>query len=202
MDAPHKRLAAVLRQRIADGTYPPGSAFPSHRSIAAESGLGVGAAYQAVAILRAEGLLAGQPRKRLFVAYAPAVRTLTDPDADWPHGQGDAETGTCRASGELAVRLHLADRARLHWRRVELLDPDGRPAMLQTTWRRGVVQPTHVSFRCEVRAHQLTFAESSLLGLAVGSPAYLLERTRYGANGMPVETADLALPADRWRIAL
>ena len=202
MDAPHKRLAAVLRQRIADGSYPLGSTFPSHRSIAAEYDVGVGAAYQAVAILRAEGLLAGQPRKRLHVAYAPAVRTLTDPDAAWPHGQGDAETGASRAGVDLAARLQVAEGTRLQWTRTEYLDPDGRPAMLLTAWRRSGATRRHASARSEARTHRLTASESSLLGLATGTAAYLLERTRYNAEGHPVEVADIVLPADRWRIAL
>ena len=51
-EALQQRLAAQLLQRIHDGTYPPGSTFPSYRSIAATHGAGFGAAYRAVQILR------------------------------------------------------------------------------------------------------------------------------------------------------
>ncbi|MFV8127563.1 GntR family transcriptional regulator [Streptomyces syringium] len=198
-DAPHRRLAATLRQRIDDGDYPPGSRFPSVRAIAAEHGVGVGAAFRAVEILRTEGLLEGEPRRRLSVAHPVAVRTLSDPNAEWPHGRGDAERSSVRATDALAARLGVPARATLCRERVELLDPDGRPAMLLTTWRRGGARP-HMSCRYSVRAHAMTRAEADLLGLPLGTPALLVERTRYGATDSPVEIADLVLPADRWQL--
>ncbi|MDG9701644.1 GntR family transcriptional regulator [Streptomyces sp. DH37] len=202
VDAPHRRLAAALRQRITDGTYPPGSRFPSHRQIADEHGVGAGAAYQAVALLRREGLLDGRPGARLTVAYPPAVRTLTDPDAPWPHGTGDVERGTVQADGELRARLGLARRVAVQWERAELLDPDGRPALLLTRWWRGAVPREHAAVRCELRPHQMTAGEAAALGLAAGTAALLVERTRLDETGRPVETADLVLPADRWRVSL
>lgn len=202
VDAPHRRLAATLRQHIADGTYPPGSRFPSHRQIAEEHGVGVGAAYQAVAVLRRERLLDGRPGARLTVAYPAAVRTLTDPDAPWPHGVGDVERGTAQASDELRDRLGLARRVTVRWERAELLDPDGRPALLVTRWWRGAEPRPHVAVRCELRPHAMTAGEAAALGLAVGTAALLVERTRVDAAGRPVETADLVLPADRWRVSL
>ncbi|MFF4403560.1 GntR family transcriptional regulator [Streptomyces sp. NPDC001404] len=199
MHAPHKRLAAELRLRITDGTYPPGSIFPSVRNIAAQQSVGLGTAYRAVEILRAEGLLVGEPRRRLTVAHPVAVRTLSDPDADWPHSRGDSELASVRATSDLAVRLQVPLRALLHRERVELLDPDGRPAMVMTTWRRGAAR-AHASVRYQVRIHAMTRPEASLLGLPLGTPALLIERTRYGVQGSPVEVADLVLPADRWRL--
>lgn len=201
MDAPHRRLAATLRQRILDGTYPPGSKFPSIRAIAAEHHVGLGAAYQAVALLRTEGLLDGEPRRRLTVAHPVGVRTLADPDADWPHGHGDTERTSVRASDELAARLGIEPRTSVQRQRVELLDPDGRPAILMTTWRRGRAR-AHVGCRLSVRMHRMTRAESDLLGLAVGTPTLLVERTRLDVAGSVVEVADLVLPADRWTVGM
>lgn len=201
MDAPHRRLAATLRQRILDGTYPPGSQFPSVRAIAAEHRIGLGAAYQAVAILRRAGDLLGEPRKRLTVAHPVGVRTLANPDAEWPHGCGDSERTSVRASEELAARLGVAPHTSVRQHRVELLDPDGRPAILLTTWRRGRARP-HVGYRAAVRTHQMTPAEAHALGLAVGTLALLVERTRLDAGGAVVEVADVLLPADRWIVGL
>lgn len=201
MDAPYRRLAALLRRRITDGTYPPGVAFPSVRVIAAEHEIGVGAAYRAVELLRQEGLLEGEPRRRLTVAHPVAVRTLTDPDAEWPHGRGDVERASVRATDALAERLGVAPRVSLRRERAELLDPDGRPAMLVTTWRRGRSRQ-HVAFRCTAQVRLMTRAEADLLGLSIGTPVLLLERTRLDERGAVVEVADLVLPTDRWVVAV
>lgn len=201
-DAPlHQQLAAQLRQRILDGTYPPGSRFPSYRSLAAEFGIGHGATYDAVQLLRTERLLEGEPRRRLTVAHPVGMRTLADPDADWPHSHGDIERTTVRASEQLAVRLGIPPRSGVRRERVELLDPDGRPAMLVTSWRRGRTRP-HVSYRASARTHEMTADESAALGLTTGTLALLVERTRFDAAGSIVEVADLVLPADRWTVGL
>lgn len=202
MEAPHRRLAATLRRRIDDGTYPLGSRFPSHRAIAAEHKVGLGTAYQAVAILRTEGLLDGSPRRRLTVAHPVGVRTLADPDAEWPpHDRGDTERSTVRATEELAVRLGVQPGVTLQRERTERLDPDGRPAMLLTAWRRGSARP-HDSYRCTVRVRPMEHVEADLLGLHAGTLALLVERTRIDTNGTVVETADMVLPADRWSVSL
>ncbi|MFG2400844.1 GntR family transcriptional regulator [Streptomyces lydicus] len=202
MDAPHRRLAAKLRQRLDDGTYPPGARFPSIRAIAREHGVGTGAAYLAVEALRTEGLLEGEPRRRLTVAHPVGVRTLADPDAEWPQRyRGDAERSTVRATQDLAVRLGVPARTSLQRERVELLDPDGRPAMLLTTWRRGAPRE-HIKYRCTVGVRPMERGEANLLGLAVGMLALHVERTRMDDAGAVVETADLVLPADRWSVSL
>ncbi|MEU3990060.1 GntR family transcriptional regulator [Streptomyces platensis] len=201
MDAPHDQLAATLRHRITEGVYPSGSRFPSVRSIAREHKIGLGAAYLAVEALRSEGLLEGQPRRRLTVAHPVGVRTLADPDAPWPHGQGDVERSNMRADADLAVRLGVEPRTVLQRERVELLDPDGRPAMVVTTWRRGARHP-HASHRVTVRTERMARQDADLLGLAAGIPVLVVQRTRYSADGAPVEVADLVLPSDRWQVSL
>jgi len=198
-EALQQRLAAQLLQRIQDGTYPPGSPFPSYRSIAIEHGAGLGAAYRAVQILRAAGHLEGQPRGRLTVRDAPGVRTLADPDAEWPHGRGETERSRPRASGDLALRLRCAPGTQVSCERVELLDPDGRPAMLVTTWWRGR-RRSHASVRISVALHRMTADEAYLLGVPTGTLALLVDRTRLDADGVVVEVADLILPADRWTV--
>jgi len=202
MDAPYQRLAVKLRRRIADGEWPPGARIPSARALADEYHVGRGVVQLAIGTLKREGVLEGVPGSRLTVAYSPAVRTLTSPDDPWPHGIGDVERGTCRATPDLAQRLLVPERTTLYWERAELLDPDGRPAMLVTTWRRGTAVRPHTAVRCELRSHQMTAVEAAALGLAAGTPALLVERTRLKAGGRPVQTADLVLPADRWRVSL
>ncbi|URN11393.1 GntR family transcriptional regulator [Streptomyces radiopugnans] len=202
MEAPYQRLAAALRRRLAAAEWPPATRFPSIAALAAEYDVDRGVVQRAIAVLRRERLLDGRPGARLTVAYPAAVRTLTDPDAPWPHGVGDVERGTAQASDELRDRLGLARRVTVRWERAELLDPDGRLALLVTRWWRGVEPRPHAGVRCELRPHAMTVSEAAALGLAAGSAALLVERTRVDAAGRPVETADLVLPADRWRVSL
>jgi GntR family transcriptional regulator len=199
MTAPYQRLAAELRRRLADGQPLPGERFPSATELTTRHRVTRGAAQRAVGLLRQKGLLEGRRGARLVVAYRPAVRTLVDPDAPWPHGTGDHERGTCRAGPELQQRLQVPARARLRWSRFELLDPDGRPALLLTAWQQGAVEHDYDTAVCELRPHAMTPEEAALLGLASGTPALLVERTRL-AGGRPVQTADLVLPADRWHV--
>lgn len=212
MDAPYQRLAAALRDRIESGEWPPGCYFPSTQDLVAEYHLGRGTVQLAIGALRREGLLEGRPGARLTVAYAAAMRTLTDADLDLvtllpsgdrpPFRLGDVERGTMRPTPELKARLRVGERARLHRVRAEVLDPDGRPAMLLTTWQRGCTPRGYVGTVCELRPHHLSASEAKTLGLAVGASALLVERSRLDGSGSPVQTADLVLPADRWRVCL
>lgn len=198
-DAQQHRLAAQLLQRIHDGAYPPGSGFPSYRSIAQQFGVGEGAAYRAVQMLRAAGHLEGQPRRRLTVRHPAGVRTLADPDAEWPYGRGEIERTRPRVGDDLALRLDCEPRTQVACERVELLDPDGRPAMLVTSWWRGR-RRAHAKVRISVSLHRMTPGEAYLLGVPAGSLALLVDRTRLDDAGAVTEVADLVLPADRWTV--
>ncbi|MFE6868283.1 UTRA domain-containing protein [Kitasatospora sp. NPDC057692] len=130
------------------------------------------------------------------------MRTLLDVDGDWPHPRGEGATGSQRATADFAGRLHLPERTRLRWHREELLDPDLRPSHLITTWWAGARATEWDRVEAEVMLHHLTPAEGDYLGLPSGVPAWLIQRTRYDSTGRPAETADIVLPADRWRVRL
>lgn len=200
--APYQRVAAEIRRRIATGAWPPGHQIPSQTALAVELGVSQAEARRGMTVLRRAGVLDGEPRRRLFVAHPPAVRTLLDPDADWPYPIGDGAMGSCKADADLADRLEVPSGVRLRWERVECLDPDHRPSHLVTTWWRGARAIRWASSQAEARLHELTVKESEQLGLAAGIPAWRVLRTRYDAEGRPTETADLVLPADRWRLKL
>lgn len=200
---PYQRVAAELRRRIARGLWAPGHRLPSRASLAAELGTTDAAVRLGMAVLRRAGELEGSQRSRLVVAHPPAVRTLISPDGDWPYPAGDGGgTGSCLATSDLAERLQVAPRSRLRWERIECLDPDLRPSHLVTSWWAGTRASTWARSVADAGLHALTAAEGAQLGLAPGIPAWLVQRTRYSATGRPVETADLVLPADRWRVRL
>lgn len=202
MDAPYLRLAATLRRHIADGDWPPGTRLPSAREISTQFDYPRNVAQRALATLHAEGLAEGKRGARLVVAEHPVeVSILDDADADWPHGRGDTERTAVRADATLAERLRVPVRTSLRRERVELLDSRGRPAMVLTTWRQGTRKRSHATYACVLRLDALSSADAALLGLAAGIPVLVIERTRYDGEDVPVQVADLVLPADRWHIS-
>lgn len=200
--APYQYVASEIRRRITSGLWPPGHQLPSRARLAAELGVSDAAARLGMAALRRTGELEGTQRTRLWVAHPPAVRTLLDSDRDWPFLLGEGALGSCRADADLASRLGVAPRSRLRWRREECLDPDSRPSHLITTWWVGERQERWARAVAEASLHQVTPDEGDQLGLPSGVPAWLIQRTRYSSTGRPVETADMVLPADRWRVRL
>ena len=135
--ARYRRIAEDIRRRIAESEWRPGEPLPSRRRMAAEYGVHHETVNLAYALLRRAGILEGEQRRGVFVAHPPAVRTLTDPDADWPYASETTDTRPRPATEELAARLGVALRTVLQHETVECLDPGGRSAMLISTWWRG-----------------------------------------------------------------
>ncbi|MER5913857.1 GntR family transcriptional regulator [Streptomyces sp. NPDC001982] len=52
-----EQIADVIRQRIADGTYPPRSRVPSVQQLVEETGVAVDTAQKVLANLRSEGVI-------------------------------------------------------------------------------------------------------------------------------------------------
>src|SRR5258705_284685 len=97
----------------------------------------------------------------------------------------------CNLRPEVSRRLRsLADCTRLAWSRRECLGPDGWPAMLETVYRRGATVLPYDDVSVQVRVGEFADDESRALGLHRGVTALRVQRTRYGADGRPVETAD------------
>lgn len=200
-DARYRRIADDIRRRIANDEWRPGESLPSRRVMAAQYGVHHETINLAYAALRRAGILEGEERKRVVVAHPPAVRTLIFVDAAWPHSSETADTRPRPATEELADRLDVAARTVLQHETVECLDPGGRSAMLVTSWWRSRRQP-HAAYTAELDTVPLAEDQAHALGLLVDTVAFRVVRTRLDMHGTPVETADLILPMDRWRIRL
>lgn len=78
---PSVQLAQILRDQIADGTYPPGSKLPSRAALASEYGVATATANLAVTTLSHEGLVIGQQGRGVFVRSprtdSPEERSIT-----------------------------------------------------------------------------------------------------------------------------
>lgn len=200
-DARFRRIAADIRRRIQAGEWAVGEDLPSRREMAAEYGVHPQTMRLAHLLLRQQGTLEGEERRAVYVAHPPAMRTLTDADADWPYSSETTDISPRPASADLAERLRVPVGVMLRYETVECLDPGGRSAMLVSTWWRGRRRP-HASFVAELGAVELSAEQAHALGLLVDAVAFRVVRTRFDHAGRPLETADLILPMDRWRIRL
>lgn len=199
--ARYRRIAADIQRRIAAGEWRPGQDLPSRAELAAELGVHPQTVRLAYVHLRRTGVLAGDKRRAVYVAHPPAMRTLTDVDAEWPFSSETTDTRPRAATEELAERLGVQVGATLKHETVECLDPGGRSAMLVSSWWRGRRQ-SHVSFSAELGVASLTEEQAHALGLLVDAVAFRVVRTRFDRQGRPLESADLILPMDRWLIRL
>jgi GntR family transcriptional regulator len=200
-EARHRQIAADIRRRIAAGEWRPGESLPSRAELAAELGVHPQTVRLAYVLLRRTGVLEGEERRAVYVAHPPAMRTLTDADADWPYSSETTDTRPRAATVELAERLGVQVGAPLRHETVECLDPGGRSAMLVSSWWRGQRRP-HASYAAELGVLSLAEEQAHALGLLVDTLAYRVVRTRFDLHGRPLETADLILPMDRWLIRL
>lgn len=200
-EARFRRIAADILRRIEAGEWAVGQGLPSRREMAAEYGVHPQTMRLAHLLLRRQGVLEGEERRAVYVAHPPAMRTLTDADADWPFSSETSDTRPHPATAELAERLAVSEGVMLQHELVECLDPGGRSAMLVSSWWRGR-RRSHASFSAEVRAVALTADQAHALGLLVDALAFRVVRTRFDHQGRPLETADLILPVDRWMIRL
>ncbi|MEV5240338.1 TetR/AcrR family transcriptional regulator C-terminal domain-containing protein [Streptomyces cinnamoneus] len=105
---PYLRIAAELRQRIADGELTPGDRVPSTRQIAREWNVALATATKVLTTLRQEGLVRAQPRVGTVVAGpgaavspAPAPSSPPSPAQPPPPPQPQASSTGRAADGEL-----------------------------------------------------------------------------------------------------
>jgi GntR family transcriptional regulator len=144
----YRQLAAELRARIYDGTYPRGSRLPAEPELIAEHRVSRVTVRLALGLLREEGLIEPSRGRGTFVREAAPVRLAL---ARYT-GEGDVGpfTAACRAQGingrmtvvavdrlpaepEVAARLELEDGAPVV-RRVRHALIDGRPVQLQRSY--------------------------------------------------------------------
>ena len=64
---PFEQLAAALRARIEDGTYPPGSRIPTHIQLEEDASLSPMAVRRAIKLLASQGWVRTKPGRGTFV---------------------------------------------------------------------------------------------------------------------------------------
>ncbi|CAM3681157.1 GntR family transcriptional regulator [Tsukamurella strandjordii] len=143
----HQRLAAEFRTRIGSGDWPEGEQAPSEASLCEEFGTSRGPVRQALATLRAEGLIVGGQgrspvvRRNVPSHSASALGSFTAWATEQGREPGQRTTLQARipATEEIAERLQVAaGDPVLELRRVRTLD--GAPALREEmyfTWELG-----------------------------------------------------------------
>ncbi|GAA3670895.1 GntR family transcriptional regulator [Nonomuraea antimicrobica] len=223
MDAPlHERVASDLRRRISSGELPVGAAIPSESHLCEQWGASRGPIRQALATLRAEGLIGGGRGK------PPVVRSQSMPQPfetflsfsrwvelmDRTPGQRTLEIARRPAPPEVCDALGLEEgEPVVQMLRLRLIDEI--PAMVERTtfvWPVGRLLFDHdcdsgsvfaYLSRCGVdlsRARHVIDAigadetDAGLLGVGRGAPLLRERRQTSSAGGEPVEFSD-----DRYR---
>ena len=218
----HRRLADELRQRIATGALPVGAALPTEAELCRQAGASRGPVRQALATLRAEGLIGGGRGRPPVVRAQPVPQpfeTLLS-FSRWAEqsgrrpGQRTLEIARRPAGAEAADALGLeAGEPVVELLRLRLLD--GQPAMLERT---SFIEPVgRLLFDFDPDAGSLyayliergvdlavarhvfdaiaaDATDARLLGIAEGAPLLRERRHTASADGEQLEFSD-----DRYR---
>src|SRR6266545_661396 len=201
-ERPRYRLVAdELRRRILAGAIAPGQLLPSETVLIEEFGVSRGTIREAVALLRAEGLVVTEhgrgtyarpvlPVRRLGSdRYRREVESLAEPrppetsftrdqGVDWSAYQLDKEFREVPASAP------VADPANEPW-------PGGNIAQLHSL---GI---TVTKIRERVRARMPLADETQALRIPSGVPVLAITRQTYDGDRVVEVAVDIVLPADR-----
>ncbi|MFF4415021.1 GntR family transcriptional regulator [Streptosporangium sp. NPDC001559] len=229
-DPVYLRVVADIRRQIVDGSLPPGAPIPSRAQLTRKYGVGETAARHALRVLAAEGLIIGRVGSGHYVRARPVLLPLHRwrfHDHHAPFGADIQSQGT-RATWEwraehteappgIAQRLRLDESASVTRVRY-VFRGDGRPVQLATSYEptgfgepaaeenpRGLIsrlssfgiKVTEIVEQVYTRVPQP--AESDVLALPAGVHVLHVERTHW-AGDRPVETSDIVIPGDRFRL--
>lgn len=218
----HERIAVELRRQIATGELAVAEPVPSEAQLCARWGASRGPVRQALAALRAEGMIGGGRGKppvvlrqslsqpfATFVSFSSWVRGLGRVP-----GQRTQEIALRRASADVADALDLEEGTPVvQLLRLRLIDDE--PTMLERTTFIEPVGRLLFDFDCDSGSLYAHLAEqdvdmslarhridavaadptdSSLLGVPEGFPLLRESRIARSADGSPVEYSD-----DRYR---
>ncbi|WP_395309184.1 GntR family transcriptional regulator [Mycobacterium sp. AMU20-3851] len=218
----HQVVAAQLREEILAGKRKPGEALPSEAQLCQQWSVSRGPVRQALAKLRAEGLITGSQGKPAVVRQPDTTQTLASftPFSQWARQSGRSagsktlEVSRRRASPEIAAALELSDQSFVvEVVRVRYLD--GQATMLERSRFNNDVgkhlfdfDPDSGSITDFLTARGTEFAamkhvldavaadavDADALAIPGGSPLLRERRTSYDASGSPFEYSD-----DRYR---
>jgi GntR family transcriptional regulator len=217
-----------LREKIADGTYPPGSALPSENQLAQEFEVARPTVLKALMYLKQDGWIEAQQGKAHYVRGKPTARR-NEPG----HARAALDTDETTvellhvapvlADTRVAGLLGIPEGTPVYQRKRRTVDEDG-PVDLVTTYLpveiavgTDATKPApiaggllaHVAERKGLRgdyavewatARRPTADEAELLAVEPDAPMMAISIAVYTAAGEVVLATDLVLPGDRHEI--
>jgi GntR family transcriptional regulator len=229
-DPVYLRVVADIRRQIVDGSLSPGASIPSRAQLTRKYGVGETAARHALRVLAAEGLIVGRVGSGHYVRAQPMLLPLhrwrfhdhhapfgADIQSQGTRATWDWRTEPADATPDIAQRLRLEESAAVT-RTSYVFRGDGKPVQLATSYEpaefgepvaeenpRGLiprlsalgVKITEIVEQVYTRVPQPT--ESDALALPAGVHVLHVERTHW-AGDRPVETSDIVIPGDRFRL--
>ncbi|MEK7860657.1 MAG: GntR family transcriptional regulator [Chloroflexota bacterium] len=228
----HARTADALRMRIVQGIWRPGDRLPSQEELCDEFGVSSITMRRSVGSLVAEGLLVRLQGKGTFVSadhdivQGPPQLTSFTQDMKirgWRSTARTLEADVRRASPDTATKLGLPPNALVAViRRVRSADDEplaiqvahlpatlfpglefhvfDKQSLYQVLERVYGVRPATASER--YNASRLSVAESRLLDVAAGSPAFRVERVTSDSAGRRIELVQSVIRGDRYTLAI
>ena len=208
-------LATVLRGRIIEGEWPPGSALPAEQTLAAEHGVALGTLRRALELMAEQGLIERIHGRGTFVRSGMTGATMM---RFFRFGEGTGEVPVSRivsrqmlvAPSEVARCLALA-RGDTALRLLRVRSFGGQPGVYEEIWLPpalfaplldgdtsdwgDLLYPLFAE-RCGVFVHRavdeiafgaLTAAQARHLGLLAGHPCALVKRNAFDLTGRCVE---------------
>jgi GntR family transcriptional regulator len=218
----HVRLASALRDTIASGELLPGDTLPGDAALTEATGLARGTVRQAVATLRAEGLVQTRQGARTAVLQRPRLQPFSEllSFTAWARQQGATpgaqmvELVRRPVDPAVAQELRIGEQD-LVWTMIRVRLLDGVPVMVEhaayperigallvdADLETGSVYATLADHGVEVASghHRISAvaaeaADATLLRGRPGTPLLRQERTVFASDGTPIEHSD-----DRWR---
>ncbi|MEM8924142.1 MAG: GntR family transcriptional regulator [Actinomycetota bacterium] len=199
----YREIAASLREGIESGEYTAGELLPSEAALCATFGASRVTVRKALELLRDEGLVASRQGFGWLVAGEPLTQSLDSlvsierqlAQLGRPLRREVTDFGFIDTPAQAAVlgprvlqvgRLNLVDElpfARIMvWCREDLATDLSRAQVTNTSFLDLLGQRPHRALQT-IGAHAVPCAEAELLAVPQGSPALLVRRTTYDADG-------------------
>jgi GntR family transcriptional regulator len=224
----YREVTNIVRQRIRDGSYAPGTRIPALSELAAEFGVSTITVRHAVRDLTYEGLLVGRQGLGVFVAQKRTIIRSLSVDHILPIEQDMATSGVVASLDDKGSKLVSASeepflrelgRGKKHLLRLDrILLADGQPVGLDILWLtpklakkfgdriRGkfIMSQLHdvgvaaSRILYQVQASTVSEAQAHVLGTMSGFPLLVIRFFPYDQNGDPILVGETSTRADRF----
>ncbi len=223
----YMHIVSLIQERIADGTYAPGSKLPPETQFCTEFGVSAMTLRKALAVLADQGLVHAEKGRGTYIrsiALTDTVFKLEQLGIDWLNSSAEIRllgASTVKASVKVAdmLKVHPGDRV-VYLKR--LVVKDGTPGMyhveylvsdvrqpliesqLQLTSLQGVLDPARgrgfPHGRVKLQALSLDDKSAAILQVPSGSAALCLEHVFENSDRRPMSWGWFLMRADLFQL--